>query len=134
MNKVYLLLLSQEPEIDCLSEEGHKLDKVKGDIEFHNITFYYPSRPDVKVTFFAWYLFCHVSVLHALKVNNLFQILDNLSMQIRAGETTAFVGPSGSGKSTTVQLIQRFYDPKEGTVTIWETFQTQPMRCLGALL
>lgn len=132
MNKVYLLLLSQEPEIDCLSEEGHKLDKVKGDIEFHNITFYYPSRPDVKVTFFAWHFFCHVSVLHAL--NNLFQILDNLSMQIRAGETTAFVGPSGSGKSTTVQLIQRFYDPKEGTVTIWETFQTHAMRCLGALL
>ncbi|XP_042075152.1 bile salt export pump [Haplochromis burtoni] len=85
--------IDREPEIDCLSEEGHKLDKVKGDIEFHNITFYYPSRPDVK-------------------------ILDNLSMQIRAGETTAFVGPSGSGKSTTVQLIQRFYDPKEGTVTL----------------
>uniref|UniRef100_A0A3P9BDX5 ATP-binding cassette, sub-family B (MDR/TAP), member 11a n=1 Tax=Maylandia zebra TaxID=106582 RepID=A0A3P9BDX5_9CICH len=85
--------IDREPEIDCLSEEGHKLDKVKGDIEFHNITFYYPSRPDVK-------------------------ILDNLSMQIRAGETTAFIGPSGSGKSTTVQLIQRFYDPKEGTVTL----------------
>uniref|UniRef100_A0A3Q4MRI3 ATP-binding cassette, sub-family B (MDR/TAP), member 11a n=1 Tax=Neolamprologus brichardi TaxID=32507 RepID=A0A3Q4MRI3_NEOBR len=85
--------IDREPEIDCLSEEGHKLDKVQGDIEFHNITFYYPSRPDVK-------------------------ILDNLSMQIRAGETTAFVGPSGSGKSTTVQLIQRFYDPKEGTVTL----------------
>uniref|UniRef100_A0A3B4FB65 ATP binding cassette subfamily B member 11 n=1 Tax=Pundamilia nyererei TaxID=303518 RepID=A0A3B4FB65_9CICH len=85
--------IDREPEIDCLSEEGHKLDKVKGDIEFHNITFYYPSRPDVK-------------------------ILDNLSMQIRAGETTVFVGPSGSGKSTTVQLIQRFYDPKEGTVTL----------------
>lgn len=39
-------------------------------------------------------------------------------MQIKAGETTAFVGPSGSGKSTTIQLIQRFYDPKEGMVTI----------------
>lgn len=40
----------QEPEIDCLSEAGYKLDKVKGDIEFHNVTFHYPSRPDVKVT------------------------------------------------------------------------------------
>ena len=39
----------QEPEIDCFSDEGHKLDKVKGDIEFHNVTFNYPSRPDVKV-------------------------------------------------------------------------------------
>jgi len=39
----------QEPEIDCLSEAGYKLDKVKGDIEFHNVTFHYPSRPEVKV-------------------------------------------------------------------------------------
>ncbi|XP_030613516.1 bile salt export pump isoform X2 [Archocentrus centrarchus] len=85
--------IDREPEIDCLSEEGHKLEKVKGDIEFHNVTFHYPSRPEVK-------------------------ILDNLSMQIKAGETTAFVGPSGSGKSTTVQLIQRFYDPKEGMVSL----------------
>lgn len=44
------------------------------------------------------------------------QILDSLSLHIRAGETTAFVGPSGSGKSSAVQLIQRFYDPKEGMV------------------
>ncbi|XP_075968054.1 bile salt export pump [Anarhichas minor] len=85
--------LDREPEIDCFSKEGHKLDKVKGDIEFHNVTFYYPSRPEVK-------------------------ILDDLSMQIKAGETTAFVGPSGSGKSTTIQLLQRFYDPKEGMVTL----------------
>uniref|UniRef100_A0A4W5JSU0 ATP-binding cassette, sub-family B (MDR/TAP), member 11a n=1 Tax=Hucho hucho TaxID=62062 RepID=A0A4W5JSU0_9TELE len=85
--------INREPEIDCFSEEGHKLDKVKGDIEFHNVTFNYPSRPDVK-------------------------ILDSLSMLIRAGETTAFVGPSGSGKSTTVQLFQRFYNPKEGMLTL----------------
>uniref|UniRef100_A0A3Q3AU90 ATP-binding cassette, sub-family B (MDR/TAP), member 11a n=1 Tax=Kryptolebias marmoratus TaxID=37003 RepID=A0A3Q3AU90_KRYMA len=85
--------IDREPEINCFSEDGYKLDKVKGDIEFHNITFFYPSRPEVK-------------------------ILDNLSVQIKAGETTAFVGPSGSGKSTTIQLIQRFYDPKEGMVTL----------------
>ncbi|TMS06757.1 Bile salt export pump [Larimichthys crocea] len=85
--------IDREPEIDCLSGEGHKLDTVKGDIKFHNVTFFYPSRPDV-------------------------MILNDLSMQINAGETTAFVGPSGSGKSTTIQLIQRFYDPKEGMVTL----------------
>ncbi|XP_041858135.1 bile salt export pump [Melanotaenia boesemani] len=85
--------IDREPEIDCFSEDGYKLDKVKGDIEFHNVTFYYPSRPEVK-------------------------ILDNLSVQIKSGETTAFVGPSGSGKSTTIQLIQRFYDPKEGMVSL----------------
>uniref|UniRef100_A0A8B9LZE9 ATP-binding cassette, sub-family B (MDR/TAP), member 11a n=1 Tax=Astyanax mexicanus TaxID=7994 RepID=A0A8B9LZE9_ASTMX len=81
------------PKIDCFSEEGHKLEKVKGDIEFHSIEFNYPSRPDVK-------------------------ILDNLNLEVKAGETTAFVGPSGSGKSTAVQLIQRFYDPSQGMVTL----------------
>ncbi|XP_073710881.1 bile salt export pump isoform X1 [Misgurnus anguillicaudatus] len=85
--------IDREPEIDCFSEEGHKLDKVKGDIEFHNVDFNYPSRPEVK-------------------------ILNDLNVVIKAGETTAFVGPSGSGKSTTIQLIQRFYDPKKGKVTL----------------
>ncbi|NXU25414.1 ABCBB protein, partial [Thalassarche chlororhynchos] len=64
-----------------------------GEIEFHNVTFHYPSRPDVK-------------------------ILDNLNMVIKAGETTAFVGASGAGKSTTIQLIQRFYDPTDGMITL----------------
>ncbi|KAM6985033.1 bile salt export pump [Aplochiton taeniatus] len=91
--KVIFDTIERDPEIDCFSEAGHKLEKVKGDIEFHNVTFYYPSRPEVK-------------------------ILDDLSMQIKAGETTAFVGPSGSGKSTTVQLFQRFYNPQEGMVTL----------------
>ncbi|XP_076602855.1 bile salt export pump [Chaetodon auriga] len=85
--------IDRKPEIDCFSEEGMKLDSVKGDIEFHDVTFFYPSRPEVK-------------------------ILNDLSMQIKPGETTAFVGPSGSGKSTTIQLIQRFYDPNRGMVTL----------------
>ncbi|KAM6945832.1 bile salt export pump [Aplochiton taeniatus] len=85
--------IEREPEIDCLSDSGYKLDKVKGDIEFHNVTFNYPSRPDIT-------------------------ILDHLSVAVKAGETTAFVGSSGAGKSTSVQLIQRFYDPKEGMVTL----------------
>ncbi|MBN3287086.1 ABCBB protein, partial [Polyodon spathula] len=83
----------KDPEIDCMSEAGYKLDKVKGDIEFHNVNFHYPSRPEVKVYY-------------------------QLSMVVRASETTAFVGPSGAGKSTAVQLIQRFYDPKDGMVTL----------------
>ncbi|KAI2659427.1 Bile salt export pump [Labeo rohita] len=85
--------IDREPQIDCLSEAGYKLDKVKGDLEFHNVTFHYPSRPEVK-------------------------ILDQLNLQVQSGETTAFVGPSGAGKSTAIQLIQRFYDPKEGMVTL----------------
>lgn len=47
-----------------------------------------------------------------------FQILDNINMVIKAGETTAFVGASGAGKSTTIQLIQRFYDPTDGMVSV----------------
>uniref|UniRef100_A0A803WDY0 Bile salt export pump n=1 Tax=Ficedula albicollis TaxID=59894 RepID=A0A803WDY0_FICAL len=85
--------IDKEPTIDCMSEDGYKLDKVRGEIEFHNVTFNYPSRPDVK-------------------------ILDNLNMVINAGETTAFVGASGAGKSTTIQLIQRFYDPTDGMITL----------------
>lgn len=51
----YLLLLDlfsillQKPIIDCMSEDGCKLDRIKGEIEFHNVTFHYPSRPEVKV-------------------------------------------------------------------------------------
>uniref|UniRef100_A0A8C0VXG4 Bile salt export pump n=1 Tax=Cyanistes caeruleus TaxID=156563 RepID=A0A8C0VXG4_CYACU len=94
--------IDKKPTIDCMSEDGYKLDKVRGEIkldkvrgeiEFHNVTFNYPSRPDVK-------------------------ILDNLNMVIKAGETTAFVGASGAGKSTTIQLIQRFYDPTAGMITL----------------
>uniref|UniRef100_A0A8C3Y8R8 Bile salt export pump n=1 Tax=Catharus ustulatus TaxID=91951 RepID=A0A8C3Y8R8_CATUS len=85
--------IDKKPTIDCMSEDGYKLDKVRGEIEFHNVTFHYPSRPDVK-------------------------ILDNLNMVINAGETTAFVGASGAGKSTTIQLIQRFYDPTDGMITL----------------
>ncbi|NWX18818.1 MDR3 protein, partial [Aegotheles bennettii] len=43
------------------------------------------------------------------------QILKGLNLQVSCGQTVALVGGSGCGKSTTVQLIQRFYDPKEGT-------------------
>ncbi|XP_007944027.1 bile salt export pump [Orycteropus afer afer] len=85
--------IDQQSVIDCMSEDGYKLDRIKGEVEFHNVTFHYPSRPDVK-------------------------ILNNLSMVIKSGETTAVVGSSGSGKSTALQLIQRFYDPSEGMVTL----------------
>ncbi|XP_037706014.1 bile salt export pump isoform X2 [Choloepus didactylus] len=81
--------IDRKPVIDCMSEDGYKLDRIKGEIEFRNVTFHYPSRPEVK-------------------------ILNNLSMVIKSGEMTALVGPSGAGKSTALQLIQRFYDPSEG--------------------
>ncbi|NXQ39316.1 MDR1 protein, partial [Catharus fuscescens] len=66
---------------------------IKGNLEFRNVYFNYPSRPDV-------------------------EILKGLNLKINSGQTVALVGGSGCGKSTTVQLIQRFYDPKEGMVTL----------------
>ncbi|CDH50554.1 multidrug resistance protein 1 [Lichtheimia corymbifera JMRC:FSU:9682] len=81
------------PPIDVDNEGGIKPASVVGEIEFKNVHFKYPTRPDVT-------------------------ILKNLSLKIKPGMTVAFVGPSGSGKSTTVQLLQRFYDPLAGQVTL----------------
>ncbi|MEQ2314167.1 Multidrug resistance protein 1, partial [Ameca splendens] len=81
------------PTIDSFSETGFKPDLIKGNIEFKNIHFSYPSRPDVK-------------------------ILDKMSLSVSSGQTMALVGSSGCGKSTTIQLLQRFYDPQEGSVSI----------------
>ncbi|XP_055661392.1 ATP-dependent translocase ABCB1 isoform X2 [Falco peregrinus] len=86
-------IIDNEPQIDNYSETGHKPDQIKGNLEFQNVYFNYPSRPDVEV-------------------------LKGLNLKVSCGQTVALVGGSGCGKSTTVQLIQRFYDPKEGTVTI----------------
>lgn len=56
------------------------------------------------------------------------QILNNLSMVIKSGEMTAVVGSSGAGKSTALQLIQRFYDPSEGMVWVFQkNFSIQKM-------
>uniref|UniRef100_W5LLF2 ATP-binding cassette sub-family B member 5 n=1 Tax=Astyanax mexicanus TaxID=7994 RepID=W5LLF2_ASTMX len=79
--------------IDSSSKEGHKPDSVRGDIEFKNIHFSYPSRKDVK-------------------------ILQGMSLKVPHGKTIALVGASGCGKSTTIQLLQRFYDPDAGEVTL----------------
>ncbi|KAM8811461.1 phosphatidylcholine translocator ABCB4-like [Eudromia elegans] len=86
-------IIDHEPKIDSYSETGHKPDHIKGDLEFRNVCFNYPARPDVKV-------------------------LKGLNLKVNCGQTVALVGGSGCGKSTTVQLIQRFYDPMEGMVTI----------------
>uniref|UniRef100_A0A8C8FDA8 ABC-type xenobiotic transporter n=1 Tax=Oncorhynchus tshawytscha TaxID=74940 RepID=A0A8C8FDA8_ONCTS len=83
--------IDQPRPIDSSSKEGHKPDCVKGDIEFKNIHFSYPSRKDVKVS---------------------------MNLTVPRGKTIALVGASGCGKSTTIQLLQRFYDPDSGEITL----------------
>lgn len=65
---------------------------IRGHIILHRVSFKYESRQQ-------W-------------------VFRNMSVEIRPGEKIAFVGPSGCGKSTIVQLLQRFYSPQEGTITL----------------
>ncbi|NXJ88201.1 ABCBB protein, partial [Corythaixoides concolor] len=60
--------IDKKPTIDCMSEDGYKLDKVRGEIEFHNVTFHYPSRPDIKVT--IHHPSCEHNYLFNIFVNN----------------------------------------------------------------
>ncbi len=66
---------------------------VRGAIRFEAVQFAYPSRRDLPA-------------------------LDGLDLEIKPGETVALVGPSGAGKTTIIQLIQRFYDPDQGRITL----------------
>ena len=77
--------------LDPKSESGKKLDIVEGNVELRNIRHIYPSRPEVV-------------------------IMEDVSLVVPAGKTTALVGASGSGKSTIVGLVERFYDPVGGSV------------------
>ncbi|KAH9740064.1 ABC transporter B family member 19 [Citrus sinensis] len=86
-------IIKQKPSIIQDPTNGRCLDEVNGNIEFKNVTFSYPSRPDVI-------------------------IFRDFSIYFPAGKTVAVVGGSGSGKSTVVSLIERFYDPNAGQVLL----------------
>lgn len=84
--------ISRKPIIDA-NTNGKTLEEMQGLIEFKDVYFHYPTRPDEN-------------------------IFSGFCLTIAAGETAALVGQSGSGKSTIISLIERFYDPQAGEVLI----------------
>ncbi|CAO2166045.1 unnamed protein product [Urochloa humidicola] len=88
-----LAIIDRKPKIDSTSDEGIMLEKVDGNVDFRHVNFKYPSRPDV-------------------------QVLSDFTLGIPARKTVALVGKSGSGKSTIIALLERFYDPDSGTITL----------------
>lgn len=87
-------LIDNQPEIDGDSPDGEMVPAgTIGHVRLEGIHFRYPSRPGVRV-------------------------LRNLTIDVPPGKYVALVGPSGCGKSTTIQLLERFYDPQAGTVTL----------------
>jgi ATP-binding cassette subfamily B (MDR/TAP) protein 1 len=86
--------LNRESALDGTSKTvGTHLETVTGEIEFKNVTFAYPSRPERPV-------------------------VQDLSLVCPAGKHTAIVGLSGSGKSTIASLAVRLYDPAAGTISL----------------
>lgn len=87
-------IIHRKPLIRSDRDRGKKIDRSNLlDIELKMVTFAYPSRPEIIV-------------------------LRDFCLKVKGGSTVALVGGSGSGKSTVVWLIQRFYDPNQGKVTM----------------
>lgn len=83
-------LIDAQPDI-INRDKADELGKIEGQIVFDDVTFFYDDNKDV---------------------------LENFSLTINVGETIALVGATGSGKSTIVNLLCRFYEPREGVIRI----------------
>jgi ATP-binding cassette subfamily B protein len=90
-----LELLSIQSAIE-LPKVAKSTNNICSQMRFDKVTFHYPSRPDQAA-------------------------LSGLSLNIEEGKTLALVGPSGAGKSTVFELLQRFYDPEQGAITLGDT-------------
>lgn len=84
-------LIDREPAVPVAG--GDTPESMDGFISFENVTFSYPTRPEVNV-------------------------MNNFSLDIPKDATVAFVGSSGAGKSTVLSLIQRFYDVTSGRILL----------------
>lgn len=74
------------------SRNGKCFDQCQGKIEFRDLSFRYPSRPNL--------------------------VFNDFNLVLESGTTTAIVGPSGSGKSSLVNLIERWYEPESGQILL----------------
>lgn len=88
-----LEILAVTPRITAPAMPAALPAPAQGRIAFENVTFHYPSRPDLPA-------------------------LEGLTLTVEPGETVALVGPSGAGKSTVLQLLLRFHDPEAGRITV----------------
>jgi ATP-binding cassette, subfamily B, bacterial len=86
-------LLNETPAIRAPGTPRTLPAPVKGEIRFDNVSFHYPSRPDLPA-------------------------LDDFGLTVHPGETVALVGPSGAGKSTVFSMLLRFHDAQTGSVQV----------------
>lgn len=86
-------LLNETPAIRAPAAPRALPTPVRGEIRFHQVSFHYPSRPDLPA-------------------------LDDFDLIVRPGETVALVGPSGAGKSTVFSMLLRFHDADTGSVQV----------------
>lgn len=86
-------LLQAEDQVQDPAQPKALPSPVSGAIRFDAVSFAYPSRPEIAA-------------------------LNEITLDIKPGETVALVGPSGAGKTSIIQLVQRFYDPTEGQVLL----------------